>query len=182
MNNTQYREEKKIIDTDDSDRTESLNKITHSGNSIISINSKLQNKMANNENFHETLLAIQNQLTRLQLEVETIRNNNIQHNDNDDNRENENSDGNSSEQSEAVCNPIVTSVSSLKAYLEMITEFDGNNIFVETFIFEINSILNDIQANQKTTFLRLIISKKISSDKCNKKKMYCWTTNQNCKR
>lgn len=32
--------------------------------------------MANSENLHETLLAIQDQLTRLQLKVETIRNNN----------------------------------------------------------------------------------------------------------
>ncbi|XP_044005455.1 GATA zinc finger domain-containing protein 8-like [Aphidius gifuensis] len=117
--------------------------------------------MANNENLHETLLALQNQLTRLQLEVETLRNNITQNNENNDNNDNESNDENSSEQSEAACNPIVASMSSLKAYLEMITEFDGNNISVETFIFGINSMLNDIQADQKTTFLRLIISKKI---------------------
>lgn len=49
----------------------------------------------------------------------------------------------------------------LKSQLEVITEFDGNNISVETFIFEIKSVFNNVPEDSKALFTRLIISKKI---------------------
>ncbi|KAH0563565.1 hypothetical protein KQX54_002205 [Cotesia glomerata] len=49
----------------------------------------------------------------------------------------------------------------LKSHLEVFTKFDGDNISVETFIFEIKSIFNEVPEESRVLFIRLIISKKI---------------------
>ncbi|KAK0169630.1 hypothetical protein PV328_011789 [Microctonus aethiopoides] len=58
-------------------------------------------------------------------------------------------------------NTIHNEMKILKSYLNLITEFEGNNISVETFIFELTTTIAEIPDDAKNNFIRLIISQKI---------------------
>lgn len=58
-------------------------------------------------------------------------------------------------------NTIHNEMKILKSFLNLITDFEGNNISVETLIFESTATIAEIPDDAKNNFIRLIISQKI---------------------
>ncbi|KAK0078243.1 hypothetical protein PV326_009480 [Microctonus aethiopoides] len=110
------------------------------------------------EDLREVITNLQQQIETLSVRVRELSNARTTINDNDENINNENED-NISEG--ATNNTIMHEMSNLKANLDLITEFEGNNISVETFIFEIKTVIDEIPEESHNKFIRLIIAKKI---------------------